>query len=518
MEERPDFQTLLAQNNEGFERNLSERRGSARNPEARDMPLGQRIRASIFGGTPRTHSRIAEVFGDDFIVNRTHRTAPNSLGTHGLIGEVLRMRNFNSVGTARGLSETLTDPRIQRVIERHAPGGVEHLRGHIDAILNHGPAPAFDIKKLRGDGVKVAIEWRSPKMQAILEAARDQAYGAGFLKNREVGLARVGLAKNRFVSNIMDRAEQNPGSRARSKKARNKDFAKILADVNDRPDARAIDSAFSEGRRVGQIFRGEPVDSPLMSTADRISAMDARRRSQRIAQMRALTRGPPEEHLRRVIFGSVSRPNGMTSRSVPHPREYTDKRHRLFREIAEFRRYADPDSAANLRELIDRRGARTLLAKVPGGRERLLQLMNSAEKLEPWPNEGMPDTPAFDIKKLRGDGVKTAGRVSRGLGAYLIGAQLLGGMLGVDEPTAKTTGQKFESGLAGAVGAGAGTIATPFVDSYAGYKKDGPLGAVGGAAYGLATGPVRGYNEAQRIRAARPWMKYTPAQLFKKGK
>lgn len=68
----------------------------------------------------------------------------------GLRGEIESLRRGWSLRTIPDITRKLDDPRIQRVIEHQAPGGVEQLRKHMLAAQGEGPVPAFDIKKLRG--------------------------------------------------------------------------------------------------------------------------------------------------------------------------------------------------------------------------------------------------------------------------------------------------------------------------------------------------------------------------------
>jgi len=76
----------------------------------------------------------------------------NRASLTGLRGEIDTLRRgwANASWMERAVSRKLSDPRIQRVIEHQAPGGVEQLRKHMLAARGEGPVPAFDIKKLRG--------------------------------------------------------------------------------------------------------------------------------------------------------------------------------------------------------------------------------------------------------------------------------------------------------------------------------------------------------------------------------
>ena len=77
----------------------------------------------------------------------TVREAYAGLYMPGLRGEIESLR----MGWVHpNFARKLNDPRIQRVIEHQAPGGVEQLRKHMLAVQGEGPVPAFDIKKLRG--------------------------------------------------------------------------------------------------------------------------------------------------------------------------------------------------------------------------------------------------------------------------------------------------------------------------------------------------------------------------------
>lgn len=121
------------------------------------MPLGEELRRQIFGGNVNmTH------------LNYTSRTSPRAgldgaRKTHGTPGQGAS-KTMGALSDIRfeerpGLGEfelqldpRLSDPRIQRVIEHHAPGGMAHIKERIRRVNAGEPVPAFNAQKLKPPG------------------------------------------------------------------------------------------------------------------------------------------------------------------------------------------------------------------------------------------------------------------------------------------------------------------------------------------------------------------------------
>lgn len=142
LRERPDEKLITRMFESGGKRGY---------PHFPPMPKPEMTRQLIFGaGDPPTWRRAAEMPRAWRHIERN----PDQQGPFGLRQDIESLRWGLDLGgnrePNRSLEHKLNDPRIQRVIEHQAPGGVEQLRKHMLAARGEGPVPAFDIKKLRG--------------------------------------------------------------------------------------------------------------------------------------------------------------------------------------------------------------------------------------------------------------------------------------------------------------------------------------------------------------------------------
>ena len=141
---RPDANTLNHMRVEGYERRQPGQPFRGNEPS---KDLGQRLRQAIFGGAVRAYSATPRTMPAPFDVRQSTIRA--------ILQNRLSKTNdpwfFREQGIG-WLERRIADPRIQRVIERHAPGGMERIRQQIAAVRGEAPVPAFDIKKLRGVG------------------------------------------------------------------------------------------------------------------------------------------------------------------------------------------------------------------------------------------------------------------------------------------------------------------------------------------------------------------------------